>query len=655
MIQMISDLKQKLASIEPDAYFTEKIRAVPIEMKLTFAFSLVFMFMVHGFGFSNKFLNEDSLFYFHTSMAYLYNLGRWMLVSLQFMRGFYTAPWIIGFFAAFYMAIANALLVSVLEVKNKLYCVIISFLIVAYPAWANQFMYDFLADAYPAAMLLAVLAIYLSKKYKYGFIFGAFSLMLSLALYQSFLAFAVGLSLLVVTRHALEGDKSTREIGHAVLKFALCGILGVALYLLSVRVSLLIAGGQLTSYQGMDSLGRVALGQLPRHIAIAYARFFQGFLITNEPLNWLYVSAGLFFLYAVVFCLAVYMLVRVIAARRRDFGAYVAIAGCLLFLPVGLNITAVTAPMAMMHTLVTNAFVLGVVLIFVLLEIYRERASFYLKIAVMAVTVLIGGNYWRQSSGLYFVQHVQYERTLAFYNRLLLRIESAEGFEPGMPVAIVGTEPFHYIGASDVMTGDLRQIVGFSGDRPAVGLGEPLKVRNFMQNILGANIIPATHEETERAMATAEFFQMPLYPRYGSVLVIDGVLVVRLNVVYEYDINIAVEGREIVFPARQPFRVDARVIAPAREIFEALGYDLGWDGDAGAVTITGNGQTVSIVIGSEIFTANGESHAADFPAHLIEGHTILEVTALLKSMGYHAGWDINTRSINITSSHLPNP
>jgi len=52
---------------------------------------------------------------------------------------------------------------------------------------------------------------------------------------------------------------------------------------------------------------------------------------------------------------------------------------------------------------------------------------------------------------------------------------------------------------------------------------------NFIQNYLGVRIVPATAEQKEDILAGEVFAEMPLYPRYGSVAVIDGVLVVKLN------------------------------------------------------------------------------------------------------------------------------
>lgn len=534
-------MKQKIEELfqtDPGDYIAQKIKAIPTHLLVTFLSALLFAFLIHGFGFSNKLLNEDSLFYLRNSMAYLYQSGRWFLVALQYIRGMYTIPWLIGIAATFYLALATTFMISLLGVTNKAYCVAISLLTVAFPAWANQFMYDFMADAYPAAMLLSILSIYFAKKYRFGFLIGAVCLMLSLALYQSFLSFAIGLSLISILCSLLNHPDKLKITLLQAFRFLLCGALGLTLYFISVRVSLLITGGALWGYQGLDTLGQIPLSQLPELIRTAYLGVRDGFFLTGSyAANSLFVSRRLFALYVSLFILLMYLLVRRIlnAKLHKHLPAFLLFILALLLLPLALNISVIMAPEAEIHTLNTNPFVLLVLLVFVFLELPerghtkprpRRFVSGYLA---LILAVLIGGNYWVQSGTFYFVQHIQYEHTFSFYNRLLTRIESTEGFSPGMEVAIIGTEPFPYIGASEVFTDRQAQIVGFSDARPVLGLGEQHKFILFAQNYLGVRLVPISQERREEIMEMEVFEAMPLYPKPGSIAIIEDVLVVRLN------------------------------------------------------------------------------------------------------------------------------
>jgi hypothetical protein len=518
-----------------DKYLMDKLRHIPVNVKVAFGAALVFSLLVHGFAFLHKFVNEDSLYHFHSSLDYLYQSGRWALVFLQHIRGFYVAPWVIGVFAVLYLAVAVALVTAVLEIRERLHVVLAALLLVAHPAWANQFMYDFMADAYPASMLLAALSVYCAKRWRYGFAAGGVFLMLSLALYQSFLAFAVGLSLICIIRHVLaDGSRRWKETAVFGGKLLLSGILGMVLYVISVRLSLIYYGGELWDYQGMDEMGRVTFGQLPELVWETYRWFFAGFYRT-EPIriNWLYVSDGLYWLYLAISAVMVYLLVRIAVKRKVVYNAFgmAVLAVCIVLLPIGLNISRLTSPNVSIHTLMTNPFVLAVVLVFVLMGAceLRDRVSRYAQAGAMVLALLIGGNYVRQSSGMYFVGHVMYEQTYAFYNRLLARIESTPGYEPGVPVAFIGGGSFPLMGASDVLSLELWRISGLSGEKVAVGLGDAGKMNNFIRDYLGIRITPANHEQVEMVLNSEEFWRLAPYPRDGSVEMVRGVLVVKLN------------------------------------------------------------------------------------------------------------------------------
>jgi len=516
------------------------LRDIPSEIKFAFVASIIIFAAVHGFGFLNKFLNEDSLYHFHSSLGYLYQSGRWALVGLQHIRGFYVAPWIIRLFAALYMSAGISMMTWVLGIKNRALIAISAILVITFPAWANQFMYDFMADAYPAAFMLAVMAIALTKRFKFGFIAGGFAIMLSMALYQSFIGFAIGLALLILIRLILEESPTTKDVMRHAARYLLCGVLGAILYFASVQISLWLTGGELWDYQGMDGLGSISIAQIPSGIVAAYGNFFQGF-IPNQGflINNLAVSNGLFILYLSLFVLALYLLGRkVICAIKNKTLEIVPAAllvALLLLLPLALNIVVVLAPDAWHHTLVKNPFVLALILPIMLADMTKTpqtrnfNLNFYVKIAVMIFAILVGGNYLRQTSSFYFVQHIQYERTAHFYNRLLMRIESHPGYEPGMPVAVIGTAPFPHIGQSSSLSEETWQIVGINAERPAIGLGEWQKGVNFIQNFLGVAITQATWEQVGHVQETAEFWEMPLYPRDGSLRIINGILVVRLN------------------------------------------------------------------------------------------------------------------------------
>lgn len=138
--------------------------------------------------------NHDGLasMYFDQNMI---TSGRWFLTVACGISSYYTLPWLIGLLAMLYLGIAAVLLVEFLEVRQGWAAVLVGGLLAVFPSLASTFAYVFTMDGYMLAVLLAVLAVLLTKKYRLGFLPGALCLACSLGIYQSYLPFAVLLCL----------------------------------------------------------------------------------------------------------------------------------------------------------------------------------------------------------------------------------------------------------------------------------------------------------------------------------------------------------------------------------------------------------------------------------------------------------------------------
>jgi len=114
-------------------------------------------------------------------------------------------------------------------------------------------------------------------------------------------------------------------------------------------------------------------------------------------------------------------------------------------------------------------------------------------------------------------------------------------------------------------------------------------------------------------------------------------------------VSVTIDGEVISFTGQQPTIVDGRTLVPVRGVFEALGFDVGWDGAARTATLVRSGYIVIITIESDVFTTNGNSYALDVPAQIIGGSTMLPIRAVLESVGYYVSWDPAARAVVIRS------
>ena len=113
-------------------------------------------------------------------------------------------------------------------------------------------------------------------------------------------------------------------------------------------------------------------------------------------------------------------------------------------------------------------------------------------------------------------------------------------------------------------------------------------------------------------------------------------------------ISVTIDGNPIIFQGQQPVSIDGRTLVPARGVFEALGFDVRWDGDLRQVVLTNDLNVVIMNIGSTQFTNNGITHQLDVPAQIINGSTMVPLRAPLESVGYQLDWTASTQTVIIT-------
>ena len=122
--------------------------------------------------------------------------------------------------------------------------------------------------------------------------------------------------------------------------------------------------------------------------------------------------------------------------------------------------------------------------------------------------------------------------------------------------------------------------------------------------------------------------------------------------VYANDIRVTVNGEAVAFAGQAPVNVGGRTLVPVRGVFEALGFDVDFDGGTQRVTLSSDEYIVNLYVGEADFTTNGTSHALDVPAQIISGSTMLPIRAVLESVGYYLDWDGSTSTVIVSSTPI---
>lgn len=142
---------------------------------------------------------------------------------------------------------------------------------------------------------------------------------------------------------------------------------------------------------------------------------------------------------------------------------------------------------------------------------------------------------------LYTAAQQAHRATESYATRLLARIEACPGYEPGMEAAIVGAVPPEHLQSQ---VDSLLQVDHYSVPQDSV-LPLNKHIYYYLSQWLNAPVGELGEEAMKAVSSSPEFQAMPLYPRAGSVQVLDGRVVVRMAEAYtpKSDYEIAYENR----------------------------------------------------------------------------------------------------------------
>lgn len=466
--------------------------------------------------------NHDGLasMYFDQNMI---TSGRWFLMVACGFSSFYTIPWLIGVLGLFFLSLASAALVELLEIRRTWAVVLAGGLLASFPSLASTFAYVFTMDGYMLALLLAVLAVLLTKKYPRGFLPGAVCLAFSMGTYQAYLPFAMILSSYAVLMLAA-GQGEIKVKAKKTMHYLYMGFMGMALYYIILQVLLRLQGKELASYQGINGMASGVSGGLVTAVAGMYRDFF-GFSLKGNV-----IFQGIPSLAACVVLLLAALFAGVSLARNRKgwknpfFFAIMIIV--LVFFPMITNVILLVSPHVTYHLLMRYQWVLLLIGMLALAGRGNEAPKDFAWVewAAMGAAFVLVFHYAVADNIAYSNLEKRYEKTYAYCVRLLDRIEQTEGYYPGIPIAMIGQVSDVQYPGTDISLPVTSNMIGLNGDS-LLYTGD--NYREFIRHYLGAtlNIQPA--EAMAEMYYSEEYKAMDSFPGENSICIIDGVMYVK--------------------------------------------------------------------------------------------------------------------------------
>ena len=509
---------------------------------------------VHLFSMMNVMENLDTVFNTPRGFGAGLSSGRWALEFLGHISdrywGIYKMPSANGFMFVLFVALAAALVVTVLKLRRHMSAALCGALFVVFPCAASTLLFYFTSQFYGFAILLAVLSAWLlvkpiriSRRGKEGqisakqshvltFMLSGGAMAVSLGIYQAYFPLAASLLVLSLIGDCLRGEDSFSVIMRRALYYLANLAIGMLLYFIVLRIALTVNDTSMSNYKGMSSIGHISTELLPflfKYTRIAFLLLLHGNIYGLAPIpsfNTLYRLLGLLS--------AVGMVYIFIKKRRKPLVIALAAVLCCIF-PYSVGLVRLMCPTDSLYD-VTTIMVYGYVVVgfapALIMEALPDVSGKLLSIlnsvlrkgTILTLTALIA---------LYaYFDEVNY--TAAYYTTaqmenyttaLVTQVRMTEGFDTEKEWVFIGTPNDPLLNNA----WDLFELYHFN----LPYLQDAYTRKNWIGAYFAYDPPIATDNEVDAILARedihGELVDMPVFPDYGSIKVIENMVVIKMD------------------------------------------------------------------------------------------------------------------------------
>lgn len=336
--------------------------------------------------------------------------------------------------------------------------------------------------------------------------------------------------LLLLMKDAFKESVCVRSGGEEKYVVNICRLIcietaGLVVYFIILKISLFMTGIQLSSYQGANSIFEKSLINRISRIPECYLEICR-ILLKNET----GLIGNRIIRMILGFCLFFSLIVFWYLGRKIiNKTARIAYFGILLLLPIGVNlIYPMTTDDSVIHPIMRYSMVFLWILPIFAIELYNcygknQKFSIFKKIAEISIVIIII-NYIYGANIVYTKVSFLQEQTNAYYTVLITQIKSCEGYQDEMPVLFIGAG-----GIQDetlTVNDEYRTMLTLATNDLQDWINDYSYIKymryhcGFEPEIVGRDAVKDSYEEVKK---------MPNYPDYGSIKVIDNVVVVKMS------------------------------------------------------------------------------------------------------------------------------
>ncbi len=419
--------------------FNNKIKK---EWKLAFLASFIIGLITHLYKFTNTLPNHDALYNMYCNQNMI-NLGRWLLTPACIFSSYFDLPWITGIVALVFLSLSVVVLVELFGLVNPVAIVLVSGLMVSFPAITESFFFEYTSDGYMLAMFIASLAVFCSKPEKKTFrnwILPIICVCCACGIYQAYVAYAAVLMLCYLIFIIFDAEYTSANLIRWLGKQAVIFASGLALYYVIWKILLRLEGIAASGYEGIDSVGRINIYILKDAVVKTVKEFVQFFIkwdIREYGFN-MWITLGILF---IIFFLAGVYIAVVKSGIYKNRAKLMLLIFAVAAVPFAAFMWFFTSDDVVYNVRMEQSLCLLYVLVVVLYERFASVRT--ANIAALFMAVCIGTNIL-VANIYYHYMNIAYEKGYSTAQEVAVRIHMTDDGS-AKKVAVIGELPgFEY-------------------------------------------------------------------------------------------------------------------------------------------------------------------------------------------------------------------
>lgn len=492
-------------------------------------FGIIIYFMIMS---ENLFNDMDGIW--HTSNFVAGNweisLGRGLLRYFDKLRfGVVSVPFN-TILTLLVVGIANTLLIDLFSVTNRFIAFLMAGLIIANPVICFTLSYSYTSINYGLSYLFAIGAVYAFSKIKKWIsivLAGAF-IMISMGCYQAYIG-VVGIIFLMILMRMFIRNDNKKNIADYMIRGVCSILLGGFLYILMTNLLLKKAGVDLASYRGASS---VSLSSITSNFLISVMQCYRNFItfFTNYQmyntmsLTWI-ILGGLSLIS--IFCMG-YQFVVIYKTNKWYAAGYLisillvpVFCNCMLIVAVGNNVSLLMAMGMMLYPVLSVIFLPE-----------TGKVSFWTKrMWCLIMLLLLWTNVLTVTNDQVALKEGK-TATVELADQIISTLNEEGYLENDYVIALVGRPSENNLFSRNAAYQNANEYAKFGNFWSTEAGNNRRSWQGVLSEYCGINLNLCSEDQYNAIIQNEKIANMPEFPLEGSLLEIDGVIVVKVSQLY---------------------------------------------------------------------------------------------------------------------------